>query len=254
MRRLEHKVAVITGSARSIGAAVARRYAQEGAKVVINDIAHEEQAQKLVAEIEQNGGEAHFVLADVSEESGAQQLIEEAAKRFGTVDILVNNAAKDPRKKWNEITVEEWDHIMAVNVRSQFLCAKAAFPYMMQQQYGKIINVSSVTFFTGQRNFLHYVSSKGAIIGFTRALAREVGEHSIHVNCISPGAVLTESEYEKVSMETIEETARTLAKAQCFSRRQTAQDMEGTFVFLASSDSDFMTGQVLNVDGGWMMP
>jgi 3-oxoacyl-[acyl-carrier protein] reductase len=253
MTKLQGKVALITGSSRSIGAAVAKRYAAEGAKVVVNYRSHPELAERVVEDIRSAGGEAIAIGADVSKEDDVARMVEQAASRYGGIDILVNNAAMDPRKTWHEITVEDWDYIMGVNVRSQFLCAKAAFPYMQRQQYGKIINVSSVTFFTGQKQFLHYVTSKGAIVGFTRALAREVGEHNITVNCITPGAVLTETEYEKVSAETIRESGDYLSKAQCFSRREVAADVEGAFVFLASPDSDFITGQTLNVDGGWMM-
>jgi len=251
--RLSGKVAIITGSSRSIGAAVAKRYAKEGAKVVVNYRTHPELAAQVTEEIISAGGQAVAVQADVSNEEDVQRLVNTAVAAFGGIDILVNNAAMDPRRTWHDITADEWDRIMAVNVRSQFLCAKTVFPYMKAQNYGKIINVSSVTFFTGQKQFLHYVTSKGAIIGFTRALAREVGEHNITVNCITPGAVLTETEYEKVSLETIQESAVYLAKAQCFSRREVASDVEGAFVFLASADSDFITGQTLNVDGGWIM-
>ncbi|WP_276353739.1 SDR family NAD(P)-dependent oxidoreductase [Cohnella caldifontis] len=251
--RLEGKTAVITGSSRSIGAAVAKRYAREGAKVVINYLDTPAFAEQVVHEIVSAGGQAFAVQADVSREEDVKRLVRETADRYGSLDILVNNAAVDPRKTWYEISVEEWDAIMGNNVRSQFLCAREAFPYMKAQRYGKIINVSSVTFFTGQKNFLHYVASKGAIIGFTRALAREVGEHGITVNCITPGAVLTETEYEKVSERTIRESGEMLAKAQCFARREIAADLEGAFVFLASHDSDFISGQTLNVDGGWMM-
>ncbi|WP_028550680.1 SDR family NAD(P)-dependent oxidoreductase [Paenibacillus sp. UNC451MF] len=251
--KLQGRTAIITGSSRSIGAAVAKRYAREGANVVVNYRSHPELAERVVEDIRAFGGEAFAFGADVSKEEQVEAMVKETVKCYGTVDILVNNAAMDPRKTWYEITAEDWDYIMGVNVRSQFLCAKAVFPYMRQQQYGKIINVSSVTFFTGQKQFLHYVTSKGAIIGFTRALAREVGGHSITVNCITPGAVLTETEYEKVSEETIRESGKFLAKAQCFSRREMAADVEGAFLFLASKDSDFISGQTLNVDGGWIM-
>ncbi len=251
--RLQHKVAIITGSSRSIGAAVAKRYAVEGASVAVNYRSHPELAAQVVEEIKRSGGEAFAFRADVSKEDEVQALINETVQRYGTVDILVNNAAMDPRKKWFEITSEDWDHVMNVNVKSQFFCAKAVFPMMKKQGYGKIINVSSVTFFTGQKEFLHYVTSKGAIIGFTRALARELGEHNISVNCITPGAVLTETETEKISSQASREAAEYLSKAQCFPRRETAQDIEGAFVFLASPDSDFISGQTLNVDGGWMM-
>ncbi|MFD0712378.1 SDR family NAD(P)-dependent oxidoreductase [Paenibacillus sp. GCM10027626] len=251
--RLSKQVAIITGSSRSIGAAVAKRYAVEGAKVAVNYRTHPELAERVVEEIRRSGGEAFAFQADVSKEDEVEALVAETARRYGTVDILVNNAAMDPRKTWYEISVQEWDHIMATNVRSQFLCAKAVFPFMKEQGRGKIINVSSVTFFTGQKNFLHYVTSKGAIVGFTRALAREVGEHNITVNCLTPGAVYTETEAEKVGQQASDEVLETLRSLQCFPRRELADDLEGAFVFLASRDSDFITGQTLNVDGGWMM-
>lgn len=251
--RLTGRTAIITGAARSIGATIARRYAAEGANVVINDRSHAENAQQVVEEIKRHGGEAFFYQADVSNEDEVAGLVAAAIQRYGKVDILVNNAAVDPRKKWYEITEAEWDSIMGINVKSQFLCAKAVFPSMRASNYGKIINVSSVTYFTGQANFLHYVASKGAVIGFTRALAREVGEHHITVNCITPGAVKTETEEEKVGAEALIGVDEILAEKQTFSRRMISADIEGTFVFLASADSDFMTGQTLNVDGGWIM-
>jgi 3-oxoacyl-[acyl-carrier protein] reductase len=252
--RLNGDVAIITGASRSIGAAVAKRYAAEGAKVVVNYRSNPELARQVVADIAAAGGEAFEFRADVAQEQEVQAMVDEAIKRYGRIDILVNNAAIDPRKKWNEISVEEWDNVMAVNVRSQFICSKAVFPHMVQQGRGKIINVSSIVFWSGQKNYVHYVASKGAIIGFTRALAREVGEQNISVNCITPGAVWTETELEKVgSLEAQQQATSFLEKAQCFSRRQLSKDIEGSFVFLASRDSDFITGQTLNVDGGWMM-
>ncbi|MCG3772672.1 MAG: (S)-1-Phenylethanol dehydrogenase [Nitrosomonadaceae bacterium] len=251
--KLKDKVAIITGSSRSIGAALAKRYAKEGAKVVVNYFSHPELADEVVQSIRADGGEAFAFQADVSNEEQVKAMVAETVKRYGTVHILVNNAAMDPRKTWYEITGEDWDRVMGVNVKSQFFCAKAVFPYMKEQNYGKIINVSSVTFFTGQKNFVHYVSSKGAIIGFTRALAREVGEHNITVNCITPGAVLTETEEEKVGKESLPGSLEYFSKVQCFPRREIASDVEGAFIFLASHDSDFISGQTLNVDGGWMM-
>ncbi|WP_165452809.1 SDR family NAD(P)-dependent oxidoreductase [Paenibacillus thalictri] len=251
--RLKGKVAIVTGASRSIGAAIAKHYAREGARVVVNYRSNPELAQLVVNDIQEKGGEAFAFYADVSQEKDVRSMVEETVSRYGTVDILVNNAAMDPRRTWYEITAEDWDYIMGVNVRSQFLCAKAVFPYMQAQKYGKIINVSSVTFFTGQKGFLHYVASKGAIVGFTRALAREVGENNITVNCITPGAVLTETEAEKVGAAGSEEATVVLAELQCFSRREVAADLEGAFLFFASEESDFITGQTMNVDGGWIM-
>jgi 3-oxoacyl-[acyl-carrier protein] reductase len=252
--KLENKVAIITGAAQSIGKAVALRYAREGAKVVINHLSHPGLAAEVVSEIEQQGGKAFAFAADVSIESEVQAMVKETVARFGTVHILVNNAAIDPRKSWYEISVEEWDKVMSVNVRSHFVCAKAVFPYMREQHYGKIINVSSVTFHLGQKGYVHYVASKGAIIGFTRALAREVGCHNITVNCITPGAVKTETEIEKVgTLQAQEEATAFLLNAQAIPVRMHAADIEGAFVFLASDESNFITGQTLNADAGWVM-
>lgn len=252
--KLTGKVAIITGASRSIGKGIALRFAKEGAKVVVNYFSNEQLAQKVVDEIRENGGEAFAFRANVADENDVAAMVDETIVRYGTIDILVNNAAIDPRQKWNEITVEDWDRVMTNNVRSQFVCCKAVYPYMKKQQYGKIINVSSVTFWFGKTNYVHYVASKGAIIGFTRALAREVGDDNITVNCITPGAVKTETELAKVgSIEAQQETDLQMAQLQSIPRRQLINDLDGAFVFLASSDSDFITGQTLNVDGGWMM-
>ncbi|MBN8850773.1 MAG: hypothetical protein BGO55_30280 [Sphingobacteriales bacterium 50-39] len=252
--RLKGKVAIITGAGQSIGRAIAIRYSAEGAKVVVNYHSKPELADQVVQLIRQRGGEAFAYKADVSNELEVQQMVRETVEKFGTVHILVNNAAIDPRKVWHEISVAEWDEVMANNVRSQFICSKAVYPHMKQQRYGKIVNVSSVTFLTGQKNYVHYVASKGAIIGFTRALAREVGDDQITVNCITPGAVLTETEIEKVgSVAAQEKATEMLLKVQAIPRRMLTGDIEGLFVFLASEESDLITGQTINADGGWMM-
>lgn len=252
--KLKNKVAIITGASQSIGKGLALRFAREGAKVVVNYLSQPKLAQEVVEQIQQEGGEAFAAQADVANEQAVSKMVLETVQRYGKVDILVNNAAIDPRKKWMEITVEDWDYIMSNNVRSQFVCCKAVYPHMQKQQYGKIINVSSVTFWIGKTNYVHYVASKGAIIGFTRALAREIGPDNITVNCITPGAVQTETELSKAgSIEALEESNKSLIMLQSIPRRQLIKDIEGVFVFLASPDSDFITGQTINVDGGWVM-
>lgn len=252
--KLINKVAIITGASQSIGRGIALRFAREGARVVVNYLSNEKLAEAVVAEIREQGGEAFAFRADVSDEQQVQDLVEATVARYGTVDILINNAAIDPRQRWNEISVADWDRVMTNNVRSQFVCCKAVYPYMQKQQYGKIINVSSVTFWFGKTNYVHYVASKGAIVGFTRALAREIGGDNITVNCITPGAVKTETELAKVGSAAAQEEAEAqLSSLQSIPRRQLIKDIDGVFVFLASSDSDFITGQTLNVDGGWMM-
>lgn len=252
--RLLNKVAIVTGAAESIGKAVAQRFAKEGAKVVVNYHTKPDLAEQVVQQINQDGGIAFAYGADVTDEMAVQKMVDETINKYGQIDILVNNAAIDPRKAWNEITVADWDHVMTTNVRSQFVCAKAVFPYMKQQNYGKIINVSSVTFLTGQKGYVHYVASKGAIIGFTRALAREIGINNINVNSIILGAINTETELEKLGSSAAQEKAtHWLMDVQAIPKRIQSSDIEGVFLFLASAESDLITGQSINADGGWMM-
>jgi 3-oxoacyl-[acyl-carrier protein] reductase len=252
--RLLNRVAIVTGAAESIGKAIAIRFAREGASIVVNYRTKADLAAKVVLQIQAFGGKAIAFCADVSNELEVQHMIQKTIETYGKVDILVNNAGIDPRKKWDEISVEDWDHVMATNVRSQFICAKAVFPSMQLQEYGKIINVSSVVFLTGQKGYVHYVASKGAIIGFTRALANEVGVHHINVNAIILGAIETENELVKLGSSEAQSMATTmLMDVQAIPQRIQTSDIEGMFLFLASTDSDLITGQSMNIDGGWMM-
>ena len=194
------------------------------------------------------GGTAISMACDVSNEQSVKAMVAETVKQFGTVDILINNAAyfmtvwKGPF--W-EMTVEEFDKAMAVNVRGSWLCAKAAAPYMKKQKSGKIINISSNVALTGNPNYIHYVTSKGALIAMTRAMAKEVGDWNICVNSVSPGFVVTEGRQVDPEYEKIRAQQRSLKKTQVES------DLVGTVLFLSSNESDFMTGQLLNVDGGF---
>jgi 3-oxoacyl-[acyl-carrier protein] reductase len=252
--RLKGKTALVTGGSTGIGQEVCLAYAAEGARVAVNYLVSREKAMEVVEAIEAAGGEAMAVYGDVSDEAQVNAMVEAVNQAWGGVDILVNNAGIYPRKTWYEITGEEWDRVQAVNLKSCFLTSKAVFPYMRDKGYGKIINVSSVTFWRGQKGFVHYVASKGGVIGFTRALSREVGMHGITVNAISPGAVMTEQELLDMPDPAEQEKNRIYLEAeQAIPRRQLPKDMVGVFLFLASPDSDFMTGQTVNVDGGWMM-
>lgn len=248
--RLKDRVAIVTGGALGIGRAYALRLVEEGAKVAIADIAYEA-AVTTAKEIENRGGTALAIRTDVADEASVGDMVRQTAERFGRIDILINNAALFvglfPRKPFTEITVEEWDRAMAVNIKGLFLCAKAVFPHMKAQGQGKIINISSSTFWTGTQDFLHYVTSKGAVIAFTRQLAREVGDYGINVNAITPG--LTESE--GAATVYTPERFDTAASGRCIKRRERPEDLVGTVVFLASDDSDFITGQTINVDGGY---
>ncbi len=242
--RLEGKVAIVTGGARHIGAAYARRLAAEGAKVVIADIL---EGEPVAQEIRSRRGDALAIRTDVSSENDTTLMAERAVKAFGRIDILVNNAAifiNIQRHPFYEITGEEWDRVSAVNIKGPFLCAKAVFPQMKQQRSGKIINISSSTAYWGTPMFLHYVASKAALVGMTRSLAREVGEFGICVNAIAPGLVEHEGQNAPKALTELQLKERSLK------RLQTPDDLMGTLVFLASSDSDFMTGQTIVVDGG----
>lgn len=243
--RFQNKSVIITGGGGKIGKAYALGFAKEGARVALPDIAS---ADPVVKAIRDAGGMAITMACDVSDEKSVQAMVDQTVKEFGTVDILVNNAAyfmtvwKGPF--W-EMSVAEFDKAMAVNVRGAWLCAKAVVPHMQKQKKGKIVNISSNVALTGNPNYIHYVTSKGAIIAMTRAMARELGDWNICVNTVSPGFVVTEGrqvdpEYEKIR-----------AQQRSIKRSQVEQDLVGTVLYLSSPESDFMTGQLLNVDGGY---
>jgi 3-oxoacyl-[acyl-carrier protein] reductase len=254
MGRLEDRVAIVTGASRGIGAAAAEAFARQGASVVINTIADERMdamAAEVVARITEAGGAAIKVVADITVPREVEEMVVRAREAFGDVDVLVANAAYSRRCAWNEISVEQWERTMAVNLRGTFLCSKAVHPGMLRKARGSIITVTSVTVDLGMAGSLDYVASKAGIIGFTRALAREVGSDGIRVNSVMPGAIRTEHE---VELETADEDelARLMAERQSLPQRGYAEDLAGTFVYLASDDSAFVTGQVVAVDGGWI--
>jgi 3-oxoacyl-[acyl-carrier protein] reductase len=253
MVRLANRVAIVTGASWGIGAAVAEAFAREGACVVVNTLPEERMdtlADGVVARIDAGGGRAIKVPADISVPEEVDRMVALAETTFGDVDVLVANAAYSERVAWDKITVEQWDRTMAVNVRGTFLCSRAVYPGMLRKGRGSIITLTSVTVDLGMAGFLDYVSSKAGIIGLTRALAREVGKEGIRVNSVMPGAIRTEQEVELNFDE--RELAALSAERQSIPRRGYADDLTGTFVYLASDDSAFVTGQVLTVDGGWI--
>jgi len=247
VNRLEGKVAVITGAAQGIGAAYAEGMAAQGAKVVVTDVAD---TSAVVERIKAAGGSAIGCHTDVTDNDSLAAMVVQAESEFGPIEILINNAAifaTIKMKPFTEISEDEWDALMRVNVRGSFQCAKAIVPSMRKNGRGKIINISSGTFLRGAPMFCHYVTSKGAIVGQTRALAAELGADNIHVNCIIVG--LTESEGVKQHDQMSEFTGPTL-QARIIKRPMLPEDLLGTVYHLASEDSDFITGQCVNVDGG----
>lgn len=247
MGRMNGKVAVVTGAAQGLGRAYAQALASHGAKVVVTDIADPDDA---VAAIRASGGEAIGLTTDVTSDESLAAMVAEAEQAFGPIEVLVNNAAIFAAlvlKPFSQISNEEWDLIMRVNVRGPFQAAKAVLPSMKKNGRGKIINISSGTALRGAPMFLHYVSSKGAIIAQTRAISRELAADNIHVNTMVVG--LTESEGVQEHKQLGAARAPTLAM-RAIQREMMPEDLLGTMLFLASEDSDFITGQSINVDGG----
>jgi NAD(P)-dependent dehydrogenase (short-subunit alcohol dehydrogenase family) len=246
MGQLDGKVAIITGGARGIGRAYVLGFAREGAAVAVADAGD---AKSVVDEVEAAGGQAMAVQVDVTDESSTARMAEAVRERFGTIDILVNNAGHfryAKRGPFTDIPVDEWDLAFDVNVRGTWLCAKAVYPTMRDKGSGKIVNISSMTAWKGNRNFLHYVASKAAIVGLTRALALEVGEHNINVNTLVPEYIPHDLEY-AVDLPGIDEK---IVAQRVFKRTQVPEDMVGAAIFLSSAASDFITGQSLLVNGG----
>lgn len=251
MSRMKDKVVIITGAAQGIGATYAKALAEEGADIVIADILD---GTSVVREIEAKGGKAIAIKTDVADETSAAAMATAATQRFGRIDVLINNAAIYASlnlKPFEEIDVAEWDKVMAVNVRGPFVCAKAVVPYMKRNGYGRIVNISSGTPFKGTPNLLHYVTSKGAILTLTRALARELGDHGICVNTLAPGLVLSEGVIENAELR--DRLTAPVIASRAIKRDQLPEDLITPLLFLASDDSAFMTGETLVVDGGSVM-
>ena len=235
MSALDGKIAIVTGGAQGIGAAIAGALRADGAEVVIADLDPPEDG----------------IRADVSSEVDVAAMVEETVARHGGIDILVNNAglyASLAMRPFEEIPLEEWRQVMDVNVASMFLCCRAVVPVMRERGAGKIVNISSGTPFRGVPFLLHYVTSKGAIVALTRALAKELGKDGIHVNCVAPG--FTMSDGVKEHPEVIDKLRDVSVAARTIQRDQVPEDVVGAVVFLCSARRDFITGQTMVIDGG----
>jgi NAD(P)-dependent dehydrogenase (short-subunit alcohol dehydrogenase family) len=250
MARLQGKSAIVTGGAKGIGRHYSQALAAEGARVMIADIAD---GNELAAEIAGRHGADRVanVTFDVSDETAVKSLVAQTIERFGQIDILINNAALystlHPRN-FDEWDAELWDRVMAVNTRGPFLMVKHIAPHMIARKSGKIINIASGAAYKGVPRMLPYVTSKGAMLAFTRSLSRELGPHGIAVNSLSPGYILSDTGLE--NMQHVEEERIPVRNSRAFKRDAFPEDLLGALIFLASSDSNFVTGQSLVVDGG----
>lgn len=250
---LKDKVAIITGSSRGFGKAFALRFAEEGAKLLLTTT-NLERAQGTVNEVEAKGGEVAIMEADISREDAGKKIAEKVMQQYGKVDILVNNAAiyygVSP-KPWDAWTVEEWDRMFTVNVRGNWLVSKAVAPLMTKQSRGKILNIASDVFRSPDSQFfLPYALTKAAIYSLTHALAAALGPSGINVNAIAPGLAATEA---SLAQESSERLFESVVAAQMIKRRVEAEDVAGAAVFLASADSDLITGEIILINGGHIM-
>ncbi|WP_028060208.1 SDR family NAD(P)-dependent oxidoreductase [Candidatus Solirubrobacter pratensis] len=248
MEKLLDRVAIVTGGARGIGGAIATAFAGEGADVVIADRLGEDAARPVLDAVADAGRRAVFVHTDVSDEASVRAMVDRAYEEFGEIDVLVNNAGTFGQFFLQDLAVEEWDRVIGVNLRGVFLCTRMVLPRMLDRGRGKIINVASQLGQIGGTEMVHYSASKAGVIGFTKALAREVSTKGIHVNAIAPGPILTDM----MAEETDEWAAQKLSELP-IGRFGEVHEVAPTAVFLASDESSYYVGQTLCPNGGDVM-
>jgi 3-oxoacyl-[acyl-carrier protein] reductase len=241
---LSGRVAIVTGSGRGIGKAIALKLAEVGATVVVSDIL-EKEAKAVAKEIKAMGGQSLAVLADVSSAADVSRMVEETIAAYGKIDILVNNAGITRDQLLLRMSDEDWDKVLSVNLRSVFLCTKAVLRHMLKQRWGRIISLASIVGIIGNKGQANYAAAKAGIIGFTRTVAKEVASHGITANAIAPGFIDTE-----MTQQLKEDWKEELKKQIPYGEFGSPRDVAEAVAFLASEEARYITGQVLGVDGG----
>ena len=245
---LKDRVVIITGAGQGIGRVFAKAFAMAGAHAVIAE-RNEKTAAGVAEEIMRAGGQALAVTTDIADPASIEEMVEVVEDEYGRIDVLINNAAifsTLEMRPFERIPLEEWEQVLRVNITGQMLCARAVLPAMRRAKWGRIINMASGAVSLGRPGYLHYITSKAALVGMSRSMARELGPDNITVNAILPGATFTEIERKTV---TPQQKERIIAM-QCVPRAETPEDLVGSALFLASEASAFITGQVINADGG----
>lgn len=245
MPELTGRVALVTGSARGIGKAICLKLAELGANIVVNDVGNEELAQELVEQIKKMGSEAVFIKANVAKLDKANSLIESIIEKFGKIDILVNNAGITRDNLLVRMKEEEWDAVLTVNLKGTFNCSQAVSKYMMKQRSGNIINIASVVGITGNPGQANYSASKAGVIGLTKTIAREMASRGVRANAVAPGFIETE-----MTQKLPEDTRSAINKQIPLGRFGQPEDVANLVAFLASDESGYITGQVIQIDGG----
>lgn len=245
MKRFENKIVLVTGAGRGIGASIAKRFASEGDKVIVNYSGNDEAAQKTVDEITATGGQAQKYKCSVNDSESVKVMIDEIIKEFGRIDILVNNAGITKDGLMLRMTDEDFDRVIDVNLKGTFNCTKYVSKYMLKQKSGKIINISSVVGLSGNAGQVNYSASKAGIIGITKSAAKELSSRGITVNAVAPGYV--DTDMTKVLSDNIRNE---ILKNIPLQRMGNVEDISNCVAFLASEDASYITGQVISVDGG----
>lgn len=245
MKRFENKIVLVTGAGRGIGASIAKRFASEGAEVIVNYSGNDEAAQKAVDEITATGGQAQKYKCSVNDSESVKVMIDEIIKKFRRIDILVNNAGITKDGLMLRMTDEDFDRVIDVNLKGTFNCTKYVSKYMLKQKSGKIINISSVVGLSGNAGQVNYSASKAGIIGITKSAAKELSSRGITVNAVAPGYV--DTDMTKVLSDNIRNE---ILKNIPLQRMGNVEDISNCVAFLASEDASYITGQVISVDGG----